>query len=56
MMLKVYNESLLKSYFLKFYDRYIDLVCDLHITGVYVELFVSYPLLDCRFHTSFDNG
>jgi hypothetical protein len=27
-----------------------------NITGPYAEWFVSYNLLDCRFHTGFDDG
>jgi hypothetical protein len=48
-MLQGYNESRLKSSFRKFYGRYIDLVCE-------YKLSLVNDLLDCPFHTSFDDG
>jgi hypothetical protein len=57
LMLQGYNESRLKSSFRKFYGRYNDLVCNLQIiTGPYAGYFISYNLLDCHFHTGFDDG
>jgi hypothetical protein len=57
-MLQGYNEfRLLKTSIRKFYDRFNDLVCKLQIIiGPYTEWFVSYPFLDCRFHTDFVGG
>jgi hypothetical protein len=53
LMLQNYNESRLELWFCKLNGcRYNDLV----ITGPYVEWFVSYLLLDCRFYTSFNDG
>jgi hypothetical protein len=52
LMLQGYNESRLKSSFRKFYGRYNDLVCDYKLSLAHV----SYNLLDCHFHTGFDDG
>jgi hypothetical protein len=42
-MLQGYNQSRLKSSFIKFYGRYEDLDCDyiINITGTYAEWLVS---------------
>jgi hypothetical protein len=53
LMLQGYNESRLKSSFRKFYGRYNDLVCDYKLS--LAHMLNEYNLLDCHFHTGFDD-
>jgi hypothetical protein len=56
-MVRRYNESCLESSFHKFYGCYNDLVCDYKLSPSHMlNDFFSYLLLDCRFHTGFDDG
>jgi hypothetical protein len=52
LMLQGYNESRLKSSFRKFYGRYNGLVCDYKLSLAHM----LNDLLECHFHTSFDDG
>jgi hypothetical protein len=56
LMLQGYNESRLKSSFCKFYCRYNDLVCEYKLSLAYMLNDLFHTLLDCCFHTGFDNG
>jgi hypothetical protein len=56
LMLQGYNESRLKPSFRKFYGRYNGLVCDYKLLLAYMLNDLFHTLLDCCFHTGFDNG
>jgi hypothetical protein len=51
-MLQGYNVSRLKSSVYKFYGRYNDLVYDYKLSLAHMPD----DLLDCHFHTGFDDG
>jgi hypothetical protein len=57
LILQGYNESRLKSSFRKFYGRYNDVVCDYKLSLAHMlnDLFQA-NLLNCHFHTDFNNG